>query len=330
MRSAAAARSTIPRRQGFGTGEGTDSNGVTFDGYDPAASLKLDTDLLQLGLAGNLKAYQFRSQVTGQPVTGAGVDYKGQPAGYADQPDEVITYVDAHDNETLFDALTYKLPVATSMADRVRMNTLSLSTTALAQTPSFWHAGADLLRSKSLARDSYNSGDWFNRLDWTGVDNGFGHGLPPGGDLPYQKGLLGNAALKPSATDVATASAAAQDLLKLRFSTPLFRLGSADLINAKVGFPVSGTPDAHPGVVVMRIDDTVGPNVDPALKGILVVVNASPTAVTQKVPALAGSALALSPVQASGSDPVVKGTTWDAATGTATVPARTVAVLVQR
>ncbi len=319
-----------PRRQGFGTGEGTDSNGVTFDGYDPVASLKLDTDLLQLGLAGNLKAYQFRSQVTGQPVTGAGVDYKGQPAGYADQPDEVITYVDAHDNETLFDALTYKLPVATSMADRVRMNTLSLSTTALAQTPSFWHAGADLLRSKSLARDSYNSGDWFNRLDWTGVDNGFGHGLPPGGDLPYQKGLLGNAALKPSATDVATASAAAQDLLKLRFSTPLFRLGSADLINAKVGFPVSGTPDAHPGVVVMRIDDTVGPNVDPALKGILVVVNASPTAVTQKVPALAGSALALSPVQASGSDPVVKGTTWDAATGTATVPARTVAVLVQR
>ena len=179
------------------------------------------------------------------------------------------------------------------MADRVRMNTLSLSTTALAQTPSFWHAGADLLRSKSLARDSYNSGDWFNRLDWTGVDNGFGHGLPPGGDLPYQKGLLGNAALKPSATDVATASAAAQDLLKLRFSTPLFRLGSADLINAKVGFPVSGTPDAHPGVVVMRIDDTVGPNVDPALKGVLVVVNASPTAVTQKVPALAGSALAL-------------------------------------
>lgn len=80
----------------------------------------------------------------------------------------------------------------------------------------------------------------------------------------------------------------------------------------------------------MRIDDTVGPNVDPALAGVLVVVNASPTAVAQKVPALAGSALALSPVQASGSDPVVKGTTWDTSTGTATVPARTVAVLVQR
>ena len=107
----------------------------------------------------------------------------------------MITYVDAHDNETLFDALTYKLPEATSMADRVRMNTVSLSTTALAQTPSFWHAGADLLRSKSLDRNSYDSGDWFNTLDWTGADNGFGHGLPPEADneakWPYQKPLLG-------------------------------------------------------------------------------------------------------------------------------------------
>jgi pullulanase len=35
-------------------------------------------------------------------------------------------------------------------------------------------AGDDLLRSKSLDRDSYNSGDWFNRVDWTGGDNNFG------------------------------------------------------------------------------------------------------------------------------------------------------------
>ena len=32
----------------------------------------------------------------------------------------------------------------------------------------------------------------------------------------------------------------------------------------------------------------------------------------------------------SGSDPVIKGTTWDTATGTVTVPARTVAVLVEK
>jgi len=38
----------------------------------------------------------------------------------------------------------------------------------------FIHAGDDLLRSKSLDRDSYNSGDHFNRVDWTGSDNNFG------------------------------------------------------------------------------------------------------------------------------------------------------------
>lgn len=322
-----------PRKQGFGSGEQTDPNGAPVNS-GAAASLRHDTDLVQLGLAGNLRAFSFRLNETGAVTTGDKVDYNGSPAGYASQPDEVVTYVDAHDNETLFDSLTYKLPVATTMADRVRMNTLSLATTALSQTPSFWHAGADLLRSKSLDRNSYDSGDWFNRLDWTGADNGFGHGLPLKADneakWPFQKPLLANAALKPDAAQVQTATAAAQDLLRLRFSTPLFRLGSADAIKAKVTFPASGTADAHTGVIAMRVDDTVGRDADPRLKGLVVVFNASPEAVSQKVPGLAGAALALSPVQQSGSDVVVKASAWSAATGTATVPPRTVAVFVQR
>ncbi|TDD57486.1 pullulanase-type alpha-1,6-glucosidase [Kribbella antibiotica] len=320
-----------PRVQGFGSGAASDPNGDPINGSaaDRAKRLAHDTDLVQLGLAGNLRSFSFRSAETGAPVRGDAVDYNGSPAGYADQPDEVVTYVDAHDNETLWDTLTYKLPADLPMADRVRMNTLSLATTALAQTPSFWHAGADLLRSKSLDRNSYDSGDWFNTLDWTGADNGFGHGLPPKTDneekWQYIKPLLSNPALKPSAGDVQTASAAAADLLKLRFSTPLFRLGSADLIKAKLSYPLSGST---PGVVTMRIDDTVGPNVDPALKGVLVVFNTTGSAVTQTVPGLAGQTLKLSPVQANGSDPVVKQTTWTASSGTVQVPARTVAVLV--
>ena len=143
------------------------------------------------------------------------------------------------------------------------------------------------------------------------------------------KPLLANPALKPSATDVATASAQAEDLLRLRFSSPLFRLGSADAIRAKVGFPVSGTGDAHAGVVVMRIDDTKGIDADPALKGLVVVFNASPTAVAQKLPGMAGADLTLSPVEAGGADPVVKTSRWDASSSTLTVPARTVAVFVQ-
>ena len=44
---------------------------------------------------------------------------------------------------------------------------------------SFWHAGGDILRSKSLDRNSYDSGDWFNVLDYSYQTNGFGRGLPP-------------------------------------------------------------------------------------------------------------------------------------------------------
>jgi hypothetical protein len=70
--------------------------------------------------------------------------------------------------------------------------------------------------------------------------------------------------------------------------------------------------------------------VDKKLDGVLVVLNASDEPTTQTVPSLAGHRLSLSPVQAKGSDPVVTTTTWDKATGTVTVPPRTVAVLVEQ
>ncbi len=321
-----------PRIQGFGSGAYTDANGaaVNGDAAQQLATLQHDEDLVKLGMAGNLKDFSFETS-DGSVRTGAQIDYNGQPAGYADSPEEVITYVDAHDNETIFDALTLKLPPSTSMADRVRMNTVSLATTALAQTPSFWHAGADLLRSKSLDRNSYNSGDWFNVLDLSGQVNGFGRGLPPAADNQakwvYDQPLLADAALVPAPADIAQATAAAQDLLRLRFSTDLFRLGSAALIEQKVSFP-NGGPDATPAVVVMRIDDTVGPDVDRRLDGVLVVLNASDEPATIVVDGLAGARYDLSPVQARGSDGVVRQTRWDVATGTVTVPARTVAVLV--
>ncbi len=200
--SAVAARSTTTRASRASAAASRPTPTAPRSTRAAAASLGHDTDLVQLGLAGNLRAFTFKDSA-GATVRGDQVDYNGAPAGYADQPDEVVSYVDAHDNETIWDSLTMKLPVSTSMADRVRMNTMSLATTALAQTPSFWHAGADLLRSKSLDRNSYDSGDWFNRLDWTGTDNGFGHGLPPeadnGAKWPFMKPLLANAALKPPA-----------------------------------------------------------------------------------------------------------------------------------
>lgn len=314
--------------QGFGTGLGTDPNGSPVDPAD--RTLGEQTDLVKLGLAGNLRDFSFTAS-DGEVKTGAEVDYNGSPAGYADQPDEVINYVDAHDNETLYDLSVFKLPTDTSMADRVRMNTVSLATVTLSQSVSFWHAGTELLRSKSLDRNSYNSGDWFNRIDWTGQESTFGSGLPNEADngekWPLMTPLLENPALKPGASDIAAAEASALDLLRVRSEVDLLRLGSAELIEQKVSFPNSGA-DAAPGVIVMSIDDTVGADADAALDGALVVFNASPDAVTQTIGDLKGRGFALTPAQAKGSDAVVKTTTWNSATGTVTVPARSVAVLV--
>ncbi|QOQ38960.1 hypothetical protein [Trueperella pecoris] len=49
----------------------------------------------------------------------------------------------------------------------------------IGQSPFFWHAGTDLLRSKSMDRNTYNSGDHFNAIDWTAQKHNFGVGLPP-------------------------------------------------------------------------------------------------------------------------------------------------------
>jgi pullulanase-type alpha-1,6-glucosidase len=313
-----------PHIQGFASGLFTDPNGAPVNGTEEQqrARLLLHHDQIKVGLAGNLRDYRFVDR-TGQAVTGAQVDYNGQPAGYAGEPSETITYVDAHDNETLFDVLQYKLPRGTSMADRVRMNTVALSTVALAQSPALWHAGADLLRSKSLDRNSYNSGDWFNRIDWSYEDSTWGSGLPPREDnlskWDFMRPLLGDPALEPSPAAIRAARDRAAELLRIRFSSPLFRLGSATEIQQRVSFPTGG-PDQTPGVIVMAIAGK---------HDIVVVFNATPDPTTQTVPALARGGYRLHPVQAGGGDPVVRAASYRS-DGSFTAPGRTTAVFIGR
>ena len=321
-----------PRGQGFGTGLFTASNEATVNGdsYRQRDQLLADTDLIQLGLAGGLRDFWLPSNSRRAFVRGDELEYNGQPAGYADQPDEVVNYVDAHDNETLFDALTLKLHPDTAMADRVRVNTLCLALATLGQAPVLWHAGTDILRSKSMDRNSYNSGDWFNYLDWTMADNGFGAGLPPQDDngpkWAYLRPFLADPAFKPGPDDIAEAHAQALDLLRLRASTRLFRLRSGDAVRSKVTFPVSNTHHQLPGVIAMRIDDTVGDPAQGDWASLVVVFNATPLAVRLPIPGLT-SRHRLHPVQADGHDPIVKQSRVESSW--AGVPARTFACFVE-
>ena len=318
--------------QGFGTGLLTQSSGLDPRGWgDQSADLAHRTDLVRLGLAGNLRDYVMTIS-DGSVRRGADLIHNDAPAAYASVPQENVNYVDAHDNETLYDLLAYKLPRGMPVVDRVRMNTVCLATVTLAQSPAFWCAGTELLRSKSLDRDSFNSGDWFNAIDFSGQSNGFGRGLPPAsrneGAWPIQGPLLADAWLRPTSEQIAAARAQALDLLRLRSSTPLFALGDAALIRDKLRFPGAGF-GAPPGAIAMLIDDTVGRDVDPGLDAVLVVFNASGHTLTWPLGELVGRDLHLSPVQAEGADDVVRRTGFDRSTGTVSVPARTVSVLVQ-
>ncbi|GAA5158814.1 pullulanase-type alpha-1,6-glucosidase [Ornithinimicrobium tianjinense] len=313
-----------------------DADPTTGLGFATGGADARHTDQLQVGLAGGLRDIAFLSQETGRPVKGAEVAYGGAPCGYAVSPEEVVNYVDAHDNETLWDTLVLKLPQSTPMAERVRRSTLALATVTLSQGISFWHAGAEVLRSKSLDRNSYASGDWFNGFDLTLRDNGFGRGLPPEPDngvrWSMMAPLLADASLRPSTADMELARDCALDLLRLRRDLPLLRLGERERILRQVSFPVSGTPHGRPDVVVMLVDDRgASPQdaLDPAHSGVLVVLNASPLTVTQTVPGLAGQEWVLSEVQQRGADDVVRQTAWEAGPGRVTVPGLTAAVLVR-
>ncbi|MFF7233720.1 pullulanase-type alpha-1,6-glucosidase [Streptomyces sioyaensis] len=308
-----------PRVQGFASGLYTDPNSSPANGSPAEQRTRLlhYQDLLKVGLTGNLADYTFTDS-TGHRVKGSGVDYNGAPAGYAAAPGDALAYADAHDNETLYDALAYKLPQRTGAADRSRMQVLALATAALSQGPALSQAGSDLLRSKSLDRNSFDSGDWFNALHWNCADgNGFARGLPPAADnkdkWPYARPLLADPALRPDCAAIHHTSAAYRDLLRIHATEPAFGLPTAAAVQKALSFPLSGQ-DETPGVLTMRLDNLV------------VIFNATPHQQHQTIHGLTGEPYTLHPLQAHGTDRTTATASYAPSSGTFTVPARTVAV----
>jgi pullulanase/glycogen debranching enzyme len=187
--------------------------------------------------------------------------------------------------------------------------------------------GSERLRSKSLDRNSYNSGDWFNQIRWEpGQGNGFGLGLPPAPDneeqWAYARPLLAEPSLVPPPDVIALTAERYRELLRIRRSSPVFGLPTADEVQRRVSFPLGG-PAETPGVIVMCLDGT---GLDPRWSRVVVVFNATASAVSQTVPELAGIDLRLHPELAGSADPLLR--TATATHGTLTVPARSVAVYV--
>jgi len=327
----------IVGNQGFASGRFVLPNDTTA-GYDRESErlgMLHAADQVRVGLAGNLAGFTFIG-ADGSVVRGDQVDYNGSPAGYGAVPQDHIVYVSKHDNQTLWDILAYKLPSDLATADRVRLQNLALSTVAFAQGVPFFHAGSDLLRSKSLDRNSYDAGDWFNAIDWTGGadgrGNGFGRGLPLAADnqqmWTLMRPLLVNPLLQPTQEDAAFSAAVFREWLTIRRDEPLLRLRTAEDIAARLSFYNTG-PEQVPGVIVMHLrDDGAGlADLDPTSSGLLIVFNASPRRVSLALPALAGSTWLLHPVQAQGVDAdALKGAYVTSANGRVSVPALSTAV----
>ncbi|WIA10447.1 hypothetical protein OEZ85_010639 [Tetradesmus obliquus] len=274
-----------PDCQGFATGLAVDPNGAQHQGSakEQLATLLHRTDWVRFALAGNLKDYE--AQVAdGRLVAGQHETYHGnQPLAYGCDPAENVIFNGCHDNETIFDQVMMKLGRHVDADGRARVCGLAHALLVLSQGVPFIHAGDDLLRSKSLDRDSYNSGDWFNRIDWAGQHNNFGIGLPPASKnqqaWEFKRPLLTAAdRYRPSPAIIARQAAYFKALLRVRYSSPLFRMPTGEHIRQQLRFHNTG-PQQVPGVIVMQLHSSWQPDHgswDPQYKQALVVFNARP------------------------------------------------------
>lgn len=316
-------------RQGFASGAGVLPNAGSPDGrivFDVEQRTALDW--IRLGMAGNLADFVFETS-DGSIRSGADVDYFGRPAGYTSDPQENVVYVSKHDNQTLFDILAYKLPSDLPMDERVRLQVAALATVAFAQGVPFFHAGSELLRSKSLDRNSYDSGDAFNAIDWTGETHTFGVGLPRAADnrrdWQFMRSLLDDPRLVPSSDAIASTTAWFEAMLQVRSSSPLFRLRSSSDVIERVMFHNTGA-DQLPGLIVMSLDDRVGTDLDAGVEGVLVVINASPVRRSFVVDEWVGADFRLHPALVALEDDRLSTAAFFQRSGRVSIPAFTTAV----
>ncbi|QLC72699.1 pullulanase-type alpha-1,6-glucosidase [Pseudomonas sp. LPB0260] len=318
---------SLRRNQGFANGLYVLPNELNSGAGDEREQLLRRMDWIRVGVAGGLRSYVVPS-ADGSLRRGADIDYNGQPAGYTDDPQESINYVSKHDNQTLWDNNQYKLAASLGATQRVRLQLLGLAVPLFSQGVPFLHMGGELLRSKSMERDSYDSGDWFNAVDFGYQHNNWNKGLPrqdkDGDNWPLIRQIIADPNAQPSAAHILAAKRQFLELLRIRSGSPLFQLGSGEAVRKRLAFHNTG-PAQLAGVLAFSLDDSraAGADLDPQVDALMVILNASGETISLPG-ALPG--YRLHPLLAASSDPLNRSARVEA--GQFQVPALTAAVFV--
>lgn len=110
-----------------------------------------------------------------------GLYYPSDIAGYK-QPNQMVQYVEAHDNHTLYDKLVINMPHDDDRT-RSRRHRLASSLALLSQGIPFIHSGQEFLRTKQGLDNTYRSPDAINQVDWNRRDEKLK-------EVDYLKGLI--------------------------------------------------------------------------------------------------------------------------------------------
>ncbi len=285
-------------------------------------------DIVKLGMAGTLADYVLEGS-GGSASTGSSFN----PSAYAKDPADIINYVSKHDDNTLWDQLQFNFSNAKTLNERVRSQNIAAAIPLMSQGIPFLQMGGDMMRSKSMDRNSFDSGDWFNLVDFTMESNNWNVGLPLAQDNANRWEQIGsissNPETQPAMSEILFANGVFNEFLNIRRDSKLFRLTTADDVIARVGFHNIGSRQQQ-GVIVMSIDDGLDfPDLDPASDALVVMINGTADEQNHTIPTASGFELIAT--QATSIDGTVQGASFVGGDGegTFTVPAYTMAVFTK-
>ncbi|MDY6976401.1 MAG: pullulanase-type alpha-1,6-glucosidase [Pseudomonadota bacterium] len=287
-----------------------------------------DQDTIRIGLVGNVGSYQFVA-ADGTYLSAYDYNWNGQPAGYSEDPADTVNYISKHDNEALWDQLQYGLPSDMTVQDRVRVQNVALSIPLLSQGIPFMHMGSELIRSKSMDRNTYDAGDWFNRVDFTKAESNWNIGIPLAQDNQARWDEIRTVSANPnsqfSSQDIQLTSSLFNEFLNVRATSKLFRLNSAEDIAQRIRFHNTGEGQIQ-GLIVMSLDDGIGlEDLDENNDAIVVLFNGTQS--TQSFTISDATNFELHANQQTSADQRVQGATFN--NGTFSVPALTTAIFVK-